>query len=318
MTDDMTDNPTDVFLRVFDIQRFCLHDGPGIRTTVFLKGCPLFCPWCANPESQNARPELMHFAEQCAGCGQCAVVCPRNAVCITPETLTTSAVMPVFDRSRCTVCGDCMKRCPHRAISIAGYLLSIKDILAMVLKDAAYYHNTGGGITLSGGEPLAQPDGAASLLSAAKQAGFHTALETAASVPTSVFKRMLPYTDLFLIDLKLADTRALNTVTGAELTLVLQNLASAVQSPSEVIVRVPVIPGYNDRMEAMDEIFRLAAAQGVKKADLLAYHTLGRVKYKQLGRAYPPSQTEALSLGALSPYQKQGEAWGLTVTVNGK
>lgn len=297
-------------IRIFDIQRFSVHDGPGIRTTVFLKGCHMFCPWCANPESQSAAPELLYFESKCISCGDCAAVCPAGAV-------DFSTGKPVFDRERCIGCGRCAESCTQYALKLSGKTMSVREVLDVVRRDRAYYDNTDGGMTLSGGEPLSQPEAAALLLRAAKAEGIHTAVETAASVPPEIFDRVLTDTDLFLMDVKYTDPEKLKRVTGAELMWVRRNLEQAVRK-SRVIVRVPVIPGYNDTQVEMAGIFRLMKDCGADEADLLAYHLLGKSKYTQLGRRYPCTETEALPKEQLEPYRGLGESYGITVTIGGK
>lgn len=296
-------------IRIFDIQRFSVHDGPGIRTTVFLKGCNLFCPWCANPESQASGTELMYFEKKCAGCGECARVCPNGAIEMVDGA-------PVFHRRLCKQCAKCALSCQQYAIELTGRLESVEGIMDVLRRDKVYYQSSGGGITLSGGEPLCQIDAAVALLAAAKQEGLHTAMETAASVREDVFKRVLPLTDLFLFDLKMADPVQLKNVTGGDLDLILNNLALAVEH-SHVMLRIPVIPGYNDSPEAIDAILRLAAERGVRQADLLAYHLLGKSKYASLGRGYDCTPSGALTKEQLEPYRSLGAPYGMTVTIGG-
>ncbi|HML47749.1 MAG TPA: glycyl-radical enzyme activating protein [Clostridia bacterium] len=297
-------------LQIFDIQRFCVHDGPGIRTTVFLKGCPMRCPWCANPESQRFETELLYVDNQCVRCGQCAAACPKGVI-------DFSGGEPRFDRASCDHCGRCESACPRSAIRLVGRTATVADILAVVLRDVDYYRNTHGGLTLSGGEPLCQPQGALTLLAAAKRAGLHTALETTASVPEDVFLGILPAIDLCLIDLKHADADTLKAATGADLPRVLSNLAMAAKA-KKAVVRIPVIPGFNASEEALAGIFRLARACGADQADLLAYHVLGKGKYAQLGRTYPFAEEKPLDKGALEPFRTLGHSLGLSVTIGGK
>lgn len=304
----MTDWGGDI--RIFDIQRFSVHDGPGIRTTVFLKGCHMFCPWCANPESQRGETDLLYFESKCVSCGRCAAVCPVKAI-------DFSGGKPVFDRKRCTGCGRCAESCTQYALKLSGRAVSVQEIMDVVRRDRDYYNNTGGGMTLSGGEPLCQPEAAAALLRAAKAEGFHTAMETAASVPPESFDRALNDTDLFLMDVKYADPEKLQRVTGARVDWVRRNLEQAVRK-SQVIVRIPVIPGYNDTQAEITGIFRLMQDCGADQADLLAYHLLGKSKYTQLGRPYPCTETEALPKEQLEPYRDLGKSYGITVTIGGK
>ncbi len=297
-------------LHIFDIQRFSLHDGPGIRTNVFCKGCPLRCPWCANPESQKAGPDLLHFENRCVRCGRCAVVCPEAAI-----SFTTAG--PVFDRRKCTGCGKCADTCLETALKLCGYDSTVEEIMAIVRRDADYYKNTGGGLTVSGGEPLCQPEAVAGLLAAAKAEGFSTAVETAGNVPDSAFRQVLPHTDLFLFDLKHASEEKYAEVTGGSLQNILNNLTLAAKH-TQVIVRVPVIPGFNFEKQALTGIFRAAAECGAREADLLPYHILGKSKYAQLGCRYPYEEETPLSKEALLPAAELGTAMGLSVTIGDK
>jgi len=266
-------------LQVLEIERFALHDGPGIRTTVFLKGCPLCCPWCANPESQKAERQLMYFENKCKSCGECAGVCPAGAI---------SGVQgrPVFNRGRCTSCGTCAGQCPNEAIDFFGRLMTPDDILAVVMRDKDYYEYAGGGVTVSGGEPLVQADGTNELLKMAKLEGLHTALDTCGEASATVLEASLKNMDLILFDLKHDNADTLKKITGADLGLILDNLTRAVRSGREVIARVPVIPGFNYDTKTLSGILKLAKSCGVRKANLLPYHTLGKSKYARLGRAY--------------------------------
>lgn len=297
-------------IRIFDIQQFSVHDGPGIRTTVFLKGCHMFCPWCANPESQRGAPDLLYFESKCVSCGCCAAVCPVKAI-------DFSVGKPVFDRTKCIGCGRCAENCTQYALKLSGKTVSASEIMNVVRRDREYYDNTGGGMTLSGGEPLCQPEASAALLRAAKAEGIHTAVETAASVPPEAFDWVLADTDLFLLDVKFADPEKLKRVTGADLNWVRRNLEQAVRR-SRVIVRIPVIPGYNDTEAEIAGIFRLIKECGADRADLLAYHLLGKSKYTQLGRMYPCREAEALPKEQLEPYRMLGESMSISATIGGK
>ena len=262
---------------IFDIQRFCLHDGPGIRTVVFLKGCPLSCQWCSNPESQSFDPELLVYAEKCIGCGACRDVCARFAI-----TLTDNG--PEVDRNKCAACGECAAHCPSSALRLSGEEYSVTDAVEELLKDKLYFEVSGGGVTLSGGEPLAQPGFVTELLMALKQHGIHTAIETCGDAEWSVFEQIMDYTDLFLFDIKNMNSHDHETATGGDNKLILNNFESLARRGKELTVRVPVIPGWNSDAEHLQRLAGYAGKHGVSSIELLPYHSLGRSKYSALGR----------------------------------
>lgn len=305
----MTDRERPV--RIFDIQRFSLHDGPGIRTTVFFSGCPLCCPWCANPESQRGSKELMYLQSRCVSCGRCAGACPHGAVSFSPET------GPVFRRERCRHCRRCAEACTTEALELSGKTMTVGEILSVLRRDRDYYENTGGGITLSGGEPFVQPDGLCALLKAAKEEGFHTAVETTGNVSEEAFRKGIPFVDLFLFDLKHSQPETIRSITGGDLPLILRNLRLAAEIGSQVCVRVPVIPGFNHDPETIEEILSLASDCGVKTVELLPYHVLGKGKYARLGRDYPMGDTPQLDKAELEGYVTLGEKVSVDLKIRG-
>lgn len=300
-------------LHLFDIQRFSLHDGPGIRTTVFFKGCNLRCPWCSNPESQRREKDLLYMENSCLGCGACAAQCPQGAIRFHPGEL------PVFHRDRCQRCGRCVQVCPGSALRLAGMDRTVEDVLNLVERDRAYYERSGGGLTLSGGEPLLQPEAAEALAFGAQNRGLSVALETAGDVDPEHFSRVVRWVDLLLLDVKHGDPQRLQAVTGAHLDRILSNLAQARSLAKEIVLRVPVIPGFNNEPEDLRGILRLAVQTGVSQVDLLPYHLLGKSKYTQLGRAYPyEDKYPALEKESLIPCQTWGDELHLQVTIGGK
>ena len=255
--------------RVFDIQRFSIHDGPGIRTAVFFKGCPLRCAWCHNPESQRPGPELLFFAHKCVGCGKCAEICDNTHT------------------DRCTACGRCAAVCPHGAREISGYEITADEVLEKVLRDRAFYETSGGGVTLTGGEPLAQPDFAEELLRKCGDSGLHTAIETCGCAPWETFSRLLPYLDLVYFDIKGIDPALHKRNTGVDNGLILANASRQKESVKEVVFRMPYIPGYNDgELEAIKDF------AGAFPLQLMPYHATGEGKYAALGREYPAAGTQ--------------------------
>jgi len=291
-------------LSVMEIQRFALHDGPGIRTTVFLQGCPLRCPWCANPESQAGGKKLMYLQKRCIGCGRCAAVCPSGCI-------TTEDGRPIFNRSLCIGCGKCVEACPAGALRLSSRDMETSEILSVLLRDRSYYRNTGGGITVSGGEPFLQGRGLKELLALCKAEGLHTAVETTGNTPTENIQACEPLIDLFLFDVKHPDPVRFKEVTGGDHALVLHNLA--LLPPQKVVLRVPVIPGFNFDEQVLGDLFRLALSYSIRRVDLLPYHTLGRGKYEQLGRAYPYDEAKPLSRKDLESAKAMGEALGLVM-----
>ncbi|MDR1600373.1 MAG: glycyl-radical enzyme activating protein [Oscillospiraceae bacterium] len=270
---------------VFDIQRFSVHDGPGIRTTVFFKGCNLRCFWCHNPESYSPRPQLSVYPDKCVGCGRCVAACAYG--CHT----TADGVKHAVDLTRCAACGACAKVCVAGSLVMVGKSMTVARIMKTVAADAPFYKNSGGGLTCSGGEPLLQADFVAQLLRAAKEAGIHTALDTAGNLPYEVIQQALPYADLVLFDCKAMDEAAHERVTGVSNKRILENLGRLAREGIPIWVRTPVIPGTNDTMENMrEEAEFLSGLPGVKRLDLLPYHSLGAGKYRSLGMELDPSK----------------------------
>jgi len=259
---------------VFNIMRFALHDGPGIRTTVFLKGCPLRCWWCHNPESQQAQPEVIHFEERCIRCGECVRACPHGALALDEQLR--------LDADRCERCGECAEACPTDARQLAGRWMSVPEVLAEVARDQVFYDESGGGMTVSGGEPLMQREFVEALLAAAHGRGLHTVLDTCGLAHARVLERVRPHVDLFLYDLKVMDRAAHRRYTGARNDRILRNLQSLAGSGAAVIVRLPVIPGVNDGAANLDALCAFLTPLGLRAIDLLPYHRIGSDKYQRL------------------------------------
>lgn len=299
----------DRILKVMSVQRFSLHDGPGIRTTVFLQGCPLHCPWCSNPESQPFHPVQRYKRQRCIGCLRCVNVCPIGCITAGKDGL------PDFDRTRCYGCGACERMCPGEAISISGKEMSVGDIMQLITRDKDYYINSGGGVTFSGGEAFMQPEGLLAILTLLKAEGINTAIETCGHADSRWMLQAEPLTDLFLYDIKHSDPDVFQKVTGGNLQLVVENLK--LLSPSgKVVVRVPCIPGFNCTPEVINGIFNISVRNGVNEVHLLPYHTLGADKYTQLSRAYS-GFGESLKTEDLTGYAEQGKSLGLIVKIGG-
>ncbi|MDO4356802.1 MAG: glycyl-radical enzyme activating protein [Clostridia bacterium] len=272
---------------IFNIQKFSLHDGPGIRTTVFIKGCPLRCRWCANPESQSARMQLLYDRAKCLSCGRCASGCPARAIRLTEEGVH-------IDEAACIRCGSCASGCPGGALSVEGKPMAVDEVLRVCMQDQLFYEESGGGVTLSGGEPLSHPAFALSLLTALKQKGVHTAVETTGCVEPEVFDRVTAQADLLLFDVKHPDAERHRWGTGVDNRQIIANLRRAIAAGKDVLPRIPVIPGFNDGMDDARQFASLLNGVGARRAQLLPFHQFGEKKYALLGRDYDMSNVKPL------------------------
>jgi len=269
---------------IFNVQQFSLHDGPGIRTIVFLKGCSLRCFWCCNPESQHPEPEISRNASKCLGawqCGKCLDTCPNSA-------FTTDGTGIFLNRQQCSRCGACAATCPTSAMAVLGNWVTVKEVLTRIQQDAVFYTYSGGGVTIGGGEPLLQPAFTEALCKGAQELGLETALETCAHVPYASLRQVGRVLDYLLVDLKTMDSKAHKRATGAPNGTILRNIRRFRQDfPAlPITVRMPIIPGFND---TRDEVRSVACfVTGLKGAalELLPYHRLGEGKYENLGRSY--------------------------------
>ncbi|MCP4750104.1 MAG: glycyl-radical enzyme activating protein [Proteobacteria bacterium] len=274
---------------VFNIQRFSTHDGPGIRTTVFLKGCPLTCLWCSNPESQSRKSQLMIRDIKCGGCGECIKVCSEKAVFFDEQGKRRIA----WDR--CTQCFECVEACVYGAMTSMGEVMTVREIVETVDKDRVFYKNSGGGVTISGGEPLGQPAFLEKLLFQLKNKAYHIALDTSGQAPRRVLERLLPSVDLVLFDIKHLDTERHLEAAGVGNELILEN-AKFVASRVRTWFRIPLIENFNDSATHVGRIAKMALDLGVEKISLLPFHEGGNAKTTQIGadsavyQAKPPSQ----------------------------
>jgi len=265
---------------VTDIQRFSVHDGPGIRTTVFLKGCNLRCAWCHNPETLHPGPQLQVLPDKCIGCDACLEACPRGAHEVTGGRR-------VFHRDRCTACGACAEVCYSGALVLIGRETTAEEVMAEVLEDRVFYENSGGGVTLSGGEPLCQREFALDILCRAQAEGIHTAVETNLAAPWEDVADLLPVTDLFLVDVKVMDSAEHERWTGEPNELVLENARRLSREGVPMVVRTPVVPGVNDTVEQIGAVADVIRGfPNLEYYELLPYHPLGTGKYRSLGMEY--------------------------------
>ncbi len=262
---------------IFDVQRSSFVDGPGIRTTVFFKGCNMRCKWCHNPESQNPKKQMLFYADKCTHCGKCLEVCPNHL-------------------EKCTFCGKCALYCSSEARRICGEEKTADEIFAIIKSDKSFYDASGGGATFSGGECMLYTDFLLELLEKCRADGIHTAVDTAGNVPWKCFEKVIPYTDLFLYDIKCITPSVHRDFTGADNALLLENYKRLLDADAEIIVRVPMIPECNANDEEFEKIADFLHRYPPKKAELLPYHSMGEGKYRALGLGEPqiftvPSET---------------------------
>ncbi len=269
---------------ILAIEKFAVHDGPGIRTVVFLKGCSLRCLWCHNPESQSHQSEILFSPEKCIGCGWCYRICPENCHLLGEEHR--------FDRTSCRQCGLCTRECYTGALEVAGEERTVEEVLAEVMQDKVFYDHSGGGLTLSGGEPMDQFPFALALLTAARAEGLTTCLETCGQAPYSHFQQLLPLVDLFLYDYKATSSGRHREFTGVGNELIIENLTRLSGAGAKIILRCPLVPGFNDDAEHLAGIAHLANTLNILQIDIEPYHPLGIGKCQRLGRDYPLPLTE--------------------------
>lgn len=293
-------------IRISNIEKFATHDGPGIRTTVFLKGCFLHCPWCANPETWKSEPVLMHDAKKCVECKTCMHVCERGAISFPFQ----------WDMDKCIYCKKCENYCLQDAISFAGKDMEINEVIKEVLKDKDYFDQSNGGITISGGEPFMQLDAFLELIKQCKNNGLHVAVETTGNYCLDTLKEALPYIDLFLMDLKHLDAQKLKDITGGNLDLILNNFKYLAQHcPNKVIVRMPVIPRFND--DICEDVIRFCANLKLSEVNLLPFHTMGKSKWNQLNKEFMYDKDKMMDQNDLTPYIDVGKQLGVYVKIGG-
>lgn len=295
---------------VFDIKRFAVDDGPGIRTTVFLKGCPLRCWWCHNPEGQLQTSELMFRKTRCTQCNECVENCVKHALSFSDKQL-------IVDKERCNLCGLCVEKCPTEALTLLGKELTAKEIMQEVKKDSSFYDESKGGVTFSGGEPLMQIDFLDSLLMECKARGIRTAVDTSGYAPWNTVERIADKVDLFLYDVKLINDVAHRRYAGVSNKWILNNFRRLAQRGSDIYVRFIVVPGINDGKANVIHTAEFVQSCGVEQAYLLPYHRAGIEKYRGLGRRYKLEALKSPSPRKLDAIKRQLENVGLSVRIGG-
>ncbi len=295
---------------VSNIQKYSIHDGPGIRSTVFLKGCPLRCAWCHNPENLSFRPEIIYHQDKCIGCNSCVEVCSNQALKASDQGI-------IIDKNLCDRCGTCCEACPTLALEKLGQEMTVEEVLAEVSKDEIFYQQSTGGVTLSGGEPLSQLDFAVEFLKRCKERGYHTTVDTCGFIPERSFDDVLPYVDLFLYDIKHLDDDMHQKYTKVPAALILNNLRYLVKRQANIWIRVPVIPTINDAPDYIRCIGQLMHELGLKEIYLLPYHKLAEAKYHRLHLPYTISHIEEPKLEQMQVLAEILFKQGINVHIGG-
>jgi pyruvate formate lyase activating enzyme len=272
---------------VYDLQRFAIHDGPGIRTLVYMKGCPLKCLWCSSPQTQKAKPEILHNELNCKKCGGCIDVCPVHVITISDEDGI------IIDRELCSDCGECVEFCPNQALKLIGYHTTFEELFQDINKDSPFYRRSNGGVTVGGGEPSMQLDFVIAFLKRCKQNYINTAIETCGYVKWDNMEKLLKYVDLVYLDIKHMDPKVHKELTGVSNELILEN-AKKISMINPMIIRIPVIPGCNDSDDNITATARFAfdLGENLKRIELLPYHKFGTQTYSQLGEDYKLTDVE--------------------------
>lgn len=274
---------------VTDIQRFTVHDGPGLRTMIFFKGCPLRCKWCQNPETWNPEPEILYYAGSCIRCGACVAACPVGAISLIETGIVRTS-------SHCLGCGKCVEVCYADALKQSGQYMSVDEIFEVVLKDKIFYDQSRGGITLSGGECTLYAEFAQLLLKKAQEHSIHTSIETCGFCTWERLNSMLEYTDLLLFDIKVPNSDKSICYTGKDCQLILENLRKAADARKKIVLRYPMIPGVNDDIRSLKTIGKIGIDNNIQEIHILPFHQMGQSKWHALGRAYDCEYWEIVSM----------------------
>ena len=296
---------------IFDIKKYAIHDGPGIRTTVFFKGCPLACRWCHNPEGITAASQRIYHEDRCISCGVCVEICPQKAVTQTAEGV-------ISDPSKCDLCRTCADYCPPEAVEFVGQNVTVADVITQIKKDIAFYDESGGGITLSGGEPLMQPDFLLELLNACGDLDLHRTVDTTGYADAGLLLRVAKKTDLFLYDLKLMDADKHREFTGVSNKQILSNLKLLAQNDAKIQVRIPLIPGINNDTENIDRTGDFVSSlPGVQLISILPFHNSARSKYGRLGMECIEPELQLPAAEHLQSIAERLSRTGLQVKIGG-
>ena len=296
---------------IFDIKKYAIHDGPGIRTTVFFKGCPLACRWCHNPEGITAASQRIYHEDRCISCGVCIEICPQKATTQTAESV-------ISDPSKCDLCRTCEDYCPPEAVEFVGRNVTVAEVIAQIKKDIAFYDESGGGITLSGGEPLMQPDFLLELLNACGDLDLHRTVDTTGYADAGLLLRVAKKTDLFLYDLKLMDADKHREFTGVSNEQILSNLKLLAQNDANIQVRIPLIPGINNDTENIDRTGDFVSSlPGVQLISILPFHNSARGKYSRLGMECMDPELQLPAAGQLQTIAERLARTGLQVKIGG-
>ena len=302
---------TELTGQIFDIKKYALHDGPGIRTTVFLKGCPLSCQWCHNPEGHGDAPRVVYDLQRCIGCRDCMNACPQNAISATPDGMST-------DRQNCIGCGVCTDACPAGARRISERTVTVGQILETIKADVLFYDQSGGGVTFSGGEPLLQAEFLVDVLRACGRYDIHRAVDTSGQAQRSDLQTVARHTDLFLYDVKLMDSKRHQQFTGVPNQTILDNLAYLHHSGAHIIIRFPLIPDVNDDRENLDQLCRfLNTLEGLREIHILPYHAYQKNKYSRFGMAYAADPIFVPTAERVSKALEKFEKNGFQVSLGG-